>query len=44
MGEPELRELITYGNAAGALTTTAHGAIPAMPDGTQIAACLTNMI
>ena len=44
MGEPELRELITYGNAAGALTTTAHGAIPAMPDGAQIAACLNNMI
>lgn len=41
MGEPELRELITYGNAAGALTTTAYGAIPAMPDGARIAACLT---
>lgn len=44
MREPELRELITYGNAAGALTTTAHGAIPAMPDGAQIAACLTDRI
>lgn len=40
IGAEELRELVTFGNAAGALTTTAHGAIPAMPDGTQIADCL----
>ena len=30
--------------AAGALTTTARGAIPAMPDGAQIAVCLTDRI
>ena len=37
MHSGELQELVTYGNAAGALTTTAYGAIPAMPDAGQIA-------
>ena len=37
MHSGELHELVTYGNAAGALTTTAYGAIPAMPDAGQIA-------
>ncbi len=29
---PELEEIVSFGNAAGSLTTTKKGAIPAMPD------------
>jgi len=35
-----LESIIMYNNAAGGLTATAKGAIPAMPDGTQIIQCI----
>jgi len=34
------REIIGFSNAAGSLTTTARGAIPAMPDREQIEKCI----
>lgn len=36
LDEQTLREIVRFGNAAGALTTTGAGAIPAMPDLEQI--------
>lgn len=39
MDETELWDIVEFGNAAGALTTTARGAIPAMPDLARIAVC-----
>lgn len=39
MGEARLREIVSFANAAGALTTTAGGAIPAMPSMEQIRQC-----
>lgn len=39
MGETRLREIVNFANAAGALTTTAGGAIPAMPNMEQICQC-----
>lgn len=38
-----LTEIVTYANAAGGLTATAKGAIPAMPDGEQILRCVREM-
>jgi fructokinase len=35
----ELREIVDFGNAAGSLTTTQKGAIPAQPTMAQIEAC-----
>ena len=34
--EAQLREICTYANAVGALTTTERGAIPALPTATQV--------
>lgn len=39
MDETRLREIVSFANAAGALTTTAGGAIPAMPDIEHIRQC-----
>ena len=39
MSPIELRQIISFANAAGALTTTGSGAIPAMPDMEQIRQC-----
>ena len=39
MSSVELRQIISFANAAGALTTTRGGAIPAMPDMEQIRQC-----
>ena len=37
--EEELRDIVSFANAAGALTTTKGGAIPAMPRAGEIEAC-----
>lgn len=39
MPDVELRQIISFANAAGALTTTGSGAIPAMPNMEQIRQC-----
>lgn len=39
MTEEELRDIVSFANAAGALTTTQKGAIPAMPEAGEIEAC-----
>ena len=38
-----LREIVRFGNAAGSLTTTKGGAIPAMPTMTEIQNCLASV-
>lgn len=40
MSTNEWRKIIAFSNAAGSLTTTAKGAIPAMPDREQIEKCI----
>ena len=35
----ELEDILSYGNAAGSLTTTRRGSIPALPDEAEIEAC-----
>lgn len=39
----EIRELVRFSNAAGSLTTTAKGAINAMPDKKSILECINNV-
>lgn len=39
----QLTEIVTFANAAGGLTATAHGAIPAMPNEAQIRECVRTM-
>lgn len=41
--EGTLRDAVLFGNAAGGLTATARGAIPAMPDEAGILACMREM-
>ncbi|MBC8535807.1 PfkB family carbohydrate kinase [Feifania hominis] len=42
-GEQELLQILDFANAAGSLTTTRKGAIPAMPDEEQIRACMRSI-
>ena len=42
LGEDELREIVRFGNAAGSLTTTKGGAIPAMPSMEEIRSCIAS--
>lgn len=39
----ELERIVRYANAAGSLTTTAGGAIPAMPEGYEVKKCVETM-
>lgn len=39
LGDKELRQIVDFANAAGSLTTTKSGAIPAIPTMEQIRAC-----
>lgn len=43
MSAQELESVIAFGNAAGSLTTTQKGAIPAMPAMADIEACMKNV-
>ena len=43
MSDLQWREIVERSNAAGSLTTTAKGAIPAMPTGAQIEDCVENI-
>ena len=43
LSEEELTELLSFANAAGALTTSRSGAIPAMPTLEEIEACRKNV-
>ena len=40
--EDALREIVRFGNAAGSLTTTKGGAIPAMPSMEEIRSCIAS--
>ena len=39
----ELEEIVRFGNAAGSLTTTKGGAIPAMPSMVEIQNCIASI-
>lgn len=39
LSREELEDILSYGNAAGSLTTTRKGSIPALPDEAEIEAC-----
>lgn len=41
--EEKLKDAVLFGNAAGGLTATARGAIPAMPTEAEIEACMKEM-
>ena len=41
--DDELRQIVRFGSAAGGLTATARGAIPAMPDEKAIEDCMAHM-